>query len=162
MTSIPFNDSPVRLFPCIHCWTPEVRCREYVFLNRTSCVDCRVSHAPSPTASSHSLEGSAPVTNEIYLHSNSKEKKATLRTKRPSYTTASCYICWTNTPKTTASRTRRSTDASREVRSYWWKTRSPMRSIISSAISQPSTIMFATRWKGRGPRGLTDGVWVNW
>ncbi|KAH6892289.1 hypothetical protein B0T10DRAFT_292521 [Thelonectria olida] len=41
MSTIPFNDSPVRLYPCIHAWTPEVKCREYVFLNRSSCVDCR-------------------------------------------------------------------------------------------------------------------------
>ncbi|KAK7409733.1 hypothetical protein QQX98_008114 [Neonectria punicea] len=34
-------NSPVRLFPCIHCWTPEVKCTNYVFLNRSSCVDCQ-------------------------------------------------------------------------------------------------------------------------
>ncbi|KAM0559785.1 hypothetical protein ACHAPJ_004309 [Fusarium lateritium] len=30
----------VRIFPCILCWTPEVKCSNYVFLNRTACVDC--------------------------------------------------------------------------------------------------------------------------
>ncbi|KAH6987628.1 hypothetical protein BGZ61DRAFT_585382 [Ilyonectria robusta] len=35
------SSSPVRLFPCIHCWTPAVKCPNYVFLNRSSCVDCQ-------------------------------------------------------------------------------------------------------------------------
>ncbi|KAI5461364.1 hypothetical protein BGZ63DRAFT_424258 [Mariannaea sp. PMI_226] len=34
-------NSPVRLFPCLHCWTPDVKCPNYVFLNRSCCVDCQ-------------------------------------------------------------------------------------------------------------------------
>ncbi|CCT66090.1 uncharacterized protein FFB20_14679 [Fusarium fujikuroi] len=30
----------VRIFPCILCWTPEVKCPNYVFLKKSICVDC--------------------------------------------------------------------------------------------------------------------------
>ncbi|KAI8714477.1 hypothetical protein NCS52_01167500 [Fusarium sp. LHS14.1] len=33
---------PVRTFPCLFCWTPEVKCPNYVFLNKSACVDCQV------------------------------------------------------------------------------------------------------------------------
>jgi hypothetical protein len=33
---------PVRVFPCLFCWTPEVKCPNYVFLNKSACVDCQV------------------------------------------------------------------------------------------------------------------------
>ncbi|KAJ4167960.1 hypothetical protein NW754_011775 [Fusarium falciforme] len=32
---------PVRVFPCLFCWTPEVKCPNYVFLNKSACVDCQ-------------------------------------------------------------------------------------------------------------------------
>ncbi|KAH7152239.1 hypothetical protein B0J13DRAFT_619815 [Dactylonectria estremocensis] len=35
------SNSPVRLFPCIQCWSPSVKCPNYVFLNRSACVDCQ-------------------------------------------------------------------------------------------------------------------------
>ncbi|KAM5342455.1 hypothetical protein ACJ41O_013421 [Fusarium nematophilum] len=32
---------PVTLFPCLFCWTPEVKCPNYVFLSKGACVDCQ-------------------------------------------------------------------------------------------------------------------------
>ncbi|SPJ86793.1 uncharacterized protein FTOL_11818 [Fusarium torulosum] len=30
----------VRIFPCILCWAPEVKCPNYVFLKQSICIDC--------------------------------------------------------------------------------------------------------------------------
>lgn len=37
---------PVRIFPCVFCWAPEVKCPNYVFLYKSACVDCQVRRAP--------------------------------------------------------------------------------------------------------------------
>ncbi|KAJ4008599.1 hypothetical protein NW752_009717 [Fusarium irregulare] len=35
-----YPNRAVRIFPCLMCWTPEVKCPNYVFLKRSICVDC--------------------------------------------------------------------------------------------------------------------------
>ncbi|KAJ3524504.1 hypothetical protein NM208_g12036 [Fusarium decemcellulare] len=35
------SNRSVRIFPCLSCWTPEVKCPNYVFLNKSACVDCQ-------------------------------------------------------------------------------------------------------------------------
>ncbi|KAF5241986.1 hypothetical protein FAUST_3516 [Fusarium austroamericanum] len=35
-----YPNRAVRIFPCLMCWTPDVKCPNYVFLKRSICVDC--------------------------------------------------------------------------------------------------------------------------
>ncbi|KAF4974243.1 hypothetical protein FZEAL_8823 [Fusarium zealandicum] len=33
--------SCIKVFPCLSCWTPEVKCSKYVFIDKSTCVDCQ-------------------------------------------------------------------------------------------------------------------------
>lgn len=112
--------SPVRLYPCLHCWTPEIKCREYVFLKRSVCVDCQASQRPPSPAASHKsaspLPTSPPPTHLGPLSNKqsaprknrrSEEKPPMTQREQPRHTSSLCDTCSTNTPRRTASPTRR-------------------------------------------------------